>query len=82
MEPRSPFALVFRIAGIALLLFMFLSALVITVFALILLATGGSALPTYGLSISIAILGAAATVLTGMSLLHYVRPRSHVSQSQ
>ncbi|HVB10181.1 MAG TPA: hypothetical protein VNM16_07425 [Bacillota bacterium] len=76
MSPRSPYALVFRIAGIALMLFMFLSALIITVFSLVLLATGGSQLPTYGLSISIAVLGAVATVLTGMGLLHYVRPRS------
>jgi hypothetical protein len=58
------------------MLFMFLSALIITIFAIILLLTGGSALPTYGISISIAVLGAAATVLTGMGLIHYLRPRS------
>ena len=76
MEPRSPYAFAFRLAGIALMLFMFLSALIITVFALVLLATGGSQLPTYGLSISIAVLGAVATVLTGLALLHYLKPRS------
>jgi hypothetical protein len=76
MEPRSPFSLAFRIAGIALMLFMFLSALIITVFAVVLLATGGNQLPTYGLSISIAVLGAVATVLTGAGLLHYLKPRS------
>ena len=82
MEPRSPYALPFRIAGILLIFFMFVSALIITIFAFILLATGGNLLPTYGISITIAVLGAAATVLTGIAFVHYVRPRSHLTQSQ
>jgi hypothetical protein len=79
MRPRSPFELALRVAGVLLMLFMFLSGLVITVFAAILLVAGGSATETYGVGLTILVLGAAATVLTGAGLFHYLRPRQRAA---